>query len=169
VRALTPDTKRIISLLYVAAALVLIIELSEAAVLIYPPHPGVASWRYGTVGVLAGKVATFALADVMILGAALFLGHRLVLRVAAFLHLLFGLLLLPVIVMYVLDTLVLRRAIRPQLVRGFDLNSLRTVGISLLGSLTGILFFWRIGKARIMSEPVKEGRGVLITDMPAEQ
>ena len=165
-KSLPTDARRMFSVLYVAAVVVLLLELAELAVLTYPPRVDVASWRYGALGVLASKVAIVALADAIILGVAIFLEHRLVLRVAGALHLLAAVVLLPLIVMYALDVLVLRRAIRPQFVRAFDLNSLRAIGILFLSSLAGFITFWRIGRAKIGGEATREARAVLITDQP---
>lgn len=164
---LPADARRAVGLLYIAAAVIILVELAEAAVLSFPPHTAVASWRYGLLGVLVSKTATFALADALLLAAALVLGHRRVLRALAFLHLFVGIVLVPLSVLYVLDVLALRRAVRPQFVRGFDLNSLRTLAVFLLGCFACFIAFWRIGKARIAAEESREGKVVLITDTPA--
>ena len=162
-KSLPSDASRAISLLYIAAIVLVLVELAEVAVLSYPPHTGVPSWRYGLLGVLVSKTPNFVLADALILTTALVLEHPRVLRFVGALHLLGALLLIGLGVIYALDALALRRAVKPQFVRGFDLNTARTVSVCLLGSLASLIVFWRTLRTRVTRE-VREERGVLITD-----
>jgi len=164
VKSLPADARRAVGLLYIAAAVITLVELAEVAVLSYPPHTAVASWRYGLLGVLISKTANFVLADALILAAALLLEHRRILRAVGAFHLLAALGLIGLGVMYALDALVLRRAVRPQFQRGFDLNSLRTVAVCLLGSLACLVVFWRTLRAGVARDEAREERPVLITD-----
>ena len=160
-KSLPSDARRVIGLLYLAGCTVLVLELGEIAVLTFPWHGEVASWRYGTLGALVSRTAALVLADVMLLGTAYLLGHQALLRILGVLHLILGIALLPLIAIYALDTLSLRGSIKPQFVRGFELNALRTIAVCLLGALAALTVFWR---TRGVRPDLPERAAVLITD-----
>ena len=167
---LTGDTRRAVGLLYFAGAVVLLVELLEILALVYPPHTSVASWRFGLLGVTLSRTAVFALADAMLLTAAIGLGHRTMLQTLGILHLVVAIVLLPAMVMYGLDVLVLRRSIRPEVVRGFDLTAARTLFLCLVVCLGCLLVFRTSRRVRSLGVDTKDpARGVLLTDLPVKE
>jgi hypothetical protein len=73
---------------------------------------GSAQWRFITFGLVTSRITALVLADVMILGAAVLLQHRIMLRVMGFLHLLVAITLAVTLVLFLLDALELRSLMR---------------------------------------------------------
>jgi hypothetical protein len=91
-----------------------VILLDQAAILaasIYPIAANSVNRRFGAVGQAAGRATPFLLADLLLLAAGMFAGHRGFLRVLAGLHVLLAVLLLAALGMFVLDTLEIRQLI----------------------------------------------------------
>jgi hypothetical protein len=97
--------------LYLAAAVILLDQAAILAASIYPIALDSVNWRFGAVGLAAGRATPFLLADLLLLGAAMFAGHRGFLRVLAAVHVLVALILLAALGMFVLDTLEIRQLI----------------------------------------------------------
>lgn len=152
---LSGEARKAVKLLYIGAAVILVVEVVELLAMVLPPHPGVASWRFGLFGITVSRMPMFVLADAMFLAAALVLGHRRTLLTAAALHLALAILVLPAMAFYSLDALLLRRAVRPQIRMSFDLTAVRALTVALVGSLFSFLMFRMIRRAT----PVSETRG----------
>ncbi|HEV8149425.1 MAG TPA: hypothetical protein VGP61_04505 [Gemmatimonadales bacterium] len=164
------DARRAIALLYVTGAIVSLEQLAEILALIYPFHSSVASWRFGLLGITVSRTASFALADAMILGAAILLEHRIFLRLAGIVHLLVAVLLVPIMGMYSLDVLVLRRALKPEFVRGFDLTGIRTLLTCGIAILAGVLVFWSTHRMKAPpSDRLAASHDLLLPQLPAKQ
>jgi len=154
---LAPPARRLIRLLYVIAIVIVVDQATELLTLIWPFRPGLASWRFGMLGLAMAKLEFLALGDAAALAAAFLLGHRKVLLTLAGLHLLFALAVGTAMGMLVLDTLQLRTAVRPEAAQAFDMTALRTLVTSLmalLASLTVAVLLWR-GRGE---RPRPEGR-----------
>ncbi len=97
--------------LYLAGFIVLLDQAAILAASVYPIAAGSVNWRFGAVGLAAGRATPFLLADLLVLAAAMLAGHRTLLRVLALLHLLLGVLLLGALGMFILDTVEIRQLI----------------------------------------------------------
>jgi hypothetical protein len=169
VNPLPSDARRAVSLLYLAGVIVILEQLAEILALIYPFHTAVASWRFGLLGITVSRTGSLALADVMILGAAILLEHRAFLRFAGIMHLLGAIVLLPAMGVYTLDTLVLRRALKPEYVRGFDLTAVRTMLTCSIGFVAGVLIFWSTWRLKPVRTEKDPSRDVLIAQTPVKE
>lgn len=98
-------------ILYLAAAVVLVDQAAILAASVYPLATDSVNWRFGAVGLAAGRATPFLLADLMLLAAGMLAGHRVFLRVLGGIHVLVGVLLLGILAMFVLDTLEIRQLI----------------------------------------------------------
>jgi hypothetical protein len=78
---------------------------------ILPPSVGAVQWRFGAVGLAAGRATPFLLADLLLLAGALLGNYRGWLRALAFLHLFLAPLVLAVAAFFVLDTLEVRQGL----------------------------------------------------------
>jgi len=98
-----------------------VVLLDQTAILaasVYPIATDSVNWRFGAVGLAAGRATPFLLADLVLLAAGMLAGHRGFLRFLAGLHVLVAVLLLGAVGMFVLDTLEIRQLLpldaRPQ-------------------------------------------------------
>jgi hypothetical protein len=111
--------------LYAAAVLVLIDQAAELLASLYPFEVGSVRWRFGAFGLIIGRTTTAVLVDALILIAAVGLGHRTVLRVWGGLHFVVAVPLAAGLVMFLLDTLELRRSVVPEVAGTMVLASAR--------------------------------------------
>ena len=118
-------------ILYLAAIVILLDQAAILAASIYPVAASSVNWRFGAVGLFAGRATPFLLADLLLLAAGMFAGHRGFLRVLAVLHVLFAVLLLGALGMFVLDTLEIRQLL-PLDARAQALASAVRAAIALL-------------------------------------
>ncbi|HKP28561.1 MAG TPA: hypothetical protein VJU15_04135 [Gemmatimonadales bacterium] len=98
-------------ILYLAAIVILLDQSAILAASIYPIAAGSVNWRFGAVGLLAGRATPFLLADLLLIAGGMLAGHRGFLRFLAVLHVLITVLLLAALGMFVLDTLEVRQLI----------------------------------------------------------
>jgi len=145
--------RRALGLLYIGATVIVIVELIEIIAMVLPPHARVASWRFGLFGISVSRMAQFVLADAMFLAAALALGHRRRLILAAVLHLALGIVLLPAMAFYALDVLLLRRAVRPEIRMAFDATAARALVSALVVCIFAFVIFRLIRRAIPAAEP----------------
>lgn len=135
--------RRLLALFYVAGLLLLIDQASEILATMYPAKIGVLTWRFGAVGLILGRVSSFLIADVLILCAAIALGHRAVVRGLAWLHLVLAVGIAAVLVLFALDTVQVRLTVQPGARRGVYLAVARTLGIGLL-TIATLLTTWLV-------------------------
>ena len=126
--------RRLLGLLYLAAAVVIADQLADlaASVLAKNPTPAIASWRFGVFGLLISRSSVFLIADVMLFTATILLGHRKALRSLGALHFLAALLLLAGLVGFGLDWAEVRLQVPQAGVRSFEYSSLRAGLLALL-------------------------------------
>ena len=98
-------------ILYLAAIVILLDQSAILAASIYPIAADSVNWRFGAVGLLAGRATPFLLADLLLLAGAMLGGHRGFLRFLSAVHVLVAVLLLAALGMFVLDTLEVRQLI----------------------------------------------------------
>lgn len=97
-----------VGVLYLAAAVVLLDQTAILAASVYPVAAGSVNWRFGAVGLAAGRATPFLLADLLLLAAGMLAGHRVFLRVLAGFHILVAVLLAGTLGLFVLDTMEIR-------------------------------------------------------------
>src|SRR6185369_4954316 len=124
--------------LYLAGAIVIADQLADltASILAKNPTPALASWRFGVFGLLISRSSVFLIADVMLFAAAIWLGHRRVIRSLGALHFLTALLLLAGLVGFSLDWAEVQRQVPEAGVRSFRYSTFRASLLALL--LAGI-------------------------------
>ena len=98
-------------ILYLAAIVILLDQLAILAASIYPIAVDSVNWRFGAVGLLAGRATPFLLADLLFIAGGMLAGNRGFLRFLAVLHVLLAVVLLAALGMFVLDTLEIRQLI----------------------------------------------------------
>jgi hypothetical protein len=111
--------------LYAAAALILLDQIAELVVVLYPFRLSAVDWRFGAFGLIMGRTTTAVIMDVLIILATLGLRHRRALRIWGMLHVVAALLLLIGLVMFALDALELRGTVRPDVMGTLTLGSTR--------------------------------------------
>ena len=119
--------RRLLGLLYLAGAIVIADQLADlvASIMAKNPTPALASWRFGVFGLLISRSSVFLIADVMLFAAAIWLGHRRVIRGLGALHFLAALLLLAGLLGFSLDWTEVRRQVPEAGVRSFQYSTVR--------------------------------------------
>jgi hypothetical protein len=164
---LTPQGRRMLSLLYVAAAIILLDQILDVVGGVWPFHPDMVNWRVGTFGVALARLEFIALADALAVATAFYLDHRRVLAFLAVVHLLIGLVLLTGMALFALDSLQLRRTIRPERVRQLDIATLRTLALGGAASLACFalaITVWRTRQRQ--AKEAKPREAILVTGSP---
>ena len=137
---LSPQARRLLPLLYLAAALIFLDQALDILGGVWPPHFDLTNWRVGTFGVVLARLEFIALADALAVATALFLDHRKVLAFLAIVHLVAGLVIVAGTGLFALDVLQLRRLMRPERVRQLDIAALRTVVVAGAAALACLIF-----------------------------
>lgn len=134
----SPAVRNLLALLYLTGLLVFADQAADliATLVANQPTPGVANWRFGAFGLLVSRSSVLLVADVMLFTAAIGLGHRGTLRVLGGVHLIASALLLAGLGVFALDWLQVRRQVRPETLRAYDLAALRAGAIALLALIT---------------------------------
>ncbi|MBX3146089.1 MAG: hypothetical protein KF785_04920 [Gemmatimonadales bacterium] len=125
--------------LYAAAGLVIVDQLAELTIGLYPFRAGEVHWRFGAFGLATGRATVLILVDALLLVAALGLGHRGFVRVWSVIHLVFGLLFLGGVAIFSLDVLEIRRTVRPEGMESFLLAASRAAVMVLISV---VFCFW---------------------------
>jgi hypothetical protein len=128
--------RKLLALRYLAGALVIADQLADlvASLLAKGPSPTLASWRFGTFGLLISRSSVFLIADVMFFTAAIVLGHRRVIRVLGAIHLLGAVLLLAGLVEFGLDWAEVRFQVPEAGLRNFQYSTLRAAALGLVAA-----------------------------------
>lgn len=132
-----PDAaRRLLPFLYVGAALLLTDQAFDlvATLLAQPVELDSPEWRFGAVGLLVTRASVLLVADVLLFAGAVALDHRRFLRVLGVAHLVLAVLLLAGSAIFVLDAVQVRRAVRDETRRAFDLAAFRAFALTLLGA-----------------------------------
>jgi hypothetical protein len=130
-------------------ALLLIVEpLSQWMVIVWPMHPDVVQWRYGSIGLLEERLTLPAVGLFMAILAASLLEHRAVQGTLAGLSLLAAPALAVLAVTISLDGLQLRYSVRTEQLRGFELSLARTVLVLLYAAVVAAVLGRAALKAR---------------------
>jgi hypothetical protein len=167
VSTLSPQGRRLLALLYVAAAIILLDQLVDLGGGVWPFHPEMPNWRVGSFGVALSRLEFLALADALAVATALYLDHRRVLVFLAVMHLLVGVVLLAGMALFTLDTLQIRRVIRSDRVRQLDIAALRTLAMAGIASLACFALAITVWKTRQRQAKESKPRdAILVTGSP---
>lgn len=139
------------AILYLTAGVVLVDQLAILLASVLPWAPGAVQWRFGAVGLAAGRATPFLLADLLLLAAALLGNHRGFLRALAFLHLFLAPLVLSVVALFVLDTMEVRQSLPLEARR----QALLSAGRALVALLALSLFAVWVGLRILRSTPAR--------------
>jgi putative flippase GtrA len=153
--------------LYLVGSLVILDQLTQLVIAILPFHLDQVNWRYAAFGVAIGYLASFLLADLLIIAAASGSGHRRFLRAWGVLHALLGLALLTVLPLYVLDVIVMRAFVRPELEAMVVATSVRHTIVGGLGGVTCFLIAWFLWRGS--RTPPRSPAAPLVTIPPADR
>lgn len=154
-------TRPFFGLLYLAGVALILDQGLILASSIMPFSPGAAQWRFGAVGLAAGRI-THLLADTAVILAAMWLGHRAVLRTWALLHLVLVAVLLLVLGGFALDAIQVRQQLIPEAQLGMLLGASR-VGIMLLAMVIWSVWAgWRMLSLLRSTRPPAQGKRPLI-------
>jgi hypothetical protein len=119
------------ALLQVTGAVLLVDQAAILAASIFPPAVESVQWRFGTIGLAAGRATPFLLADLLFLVGGLIGGQRGFLRFLAFVHLFLAPILIALLALFTLDTLEIRQLL-PVDARRQALQSAARAGVALL-------------------------------------
>jgi hypothetical protein len=153
---LTPQGRRLLSLLYVAAALIVLDQTLDLFSALYPFRTDLPNWRVGAFGVTLARLEYLALADALAVATAFYLEHRKVLIGLAAAHLVVGVGILAGLGLFTLDTLQIRRLMQPERVRRLDIAALRTLALGGSAALACFILTITVWKSR--QRPAKEAK-----------
>ncbi len=136
-----PKVRKLFWLAYLAAGLMLVDQVIEIAVALLGsnPTPGLASWRYGAFGLIAGRLGFLIVADAFLFAAATSLDHRIFLRILGFVHLAMAVVLFGALLLFGLDAIEMHGRARSAMSGLLNLATLRAGGVSAIAIA---LFTW---------------------------
>jgi len=147
--------RKLPALLYLGAAFVLIDQATIVLATAFPAVLESPQWRFGAVGLTAGRFSPLLLADLMLVSAAMLAGHLRALRVLGAIHLVLSLLLLGLTANFALDAIQVRRTLPvrsqqsmvPAAIRAAMLLLVLAIGTAWIGVRA-----WGAGKWTVASE-----------------
>lgn len=151
--------------LFALTGLVVIIDQSAIVLTqILPPKPGIIAWRYGAVGITAGRATPLLLADLLLLLAACWSTKRGLIRALAVVHFLLAPILLAVLAAFALDAIQVIGGMPEARVADTRATAARAAG--MLALLAGFALWsgwllWRLSGA-VRQEPRVMDRSVLV-------
>lgn len=146
------DPRAIGLLLYLLALLLIVGPLSQWMVIVWPMHPDVAQWRYGSIGLLEERLTLPMVGLFTAILSASLLQHRAVQGTLSGLSLLAAPALAVLALTLSLDGLQLRHTVRTEQLRGFDLSLARTVLVLLYAAVVAAVLGWAALKAKAPKE-----------------
>ncbi len=150
--------------LYVVAAMLIVIPLSDALPVLWPLRAGTTEWRFGVVGILSGALTLPLLGAFLVLAAAGLLGHRQVLAVAAWLAFVLAAVLVLAAGLFAMDFIEVRARLRPE-ARPLMLGAAEKAAFKLaLGAIVAVVlgFSARRIARRLRQEAAEQQPAVLV-------
>jgi len=124
---------------YLTALVLIVFPTVDMAMTVYPPNYGGVAWRFAAVGLFSGGLATPLLGVLLALATAIALAHRWMVGVVGALTALFGVLLIPMLPMFALDSLQMQSQLAPDAAARFQATWLMALlKVSVL-SITAIV------------------------------
>jgi len=96
-------------ILYIGALVLFLDQLAILGASVYPAALDSVQWRFGSVGLAAGRATPFLICDLLFLSAGVLAGHRWFLRALGVLHVFVALVILAGVAGFILDTLEIRQ------------------------------------------------------------
>ena len=147
------NNRSVAGILYLAAIVILVDQAAILAASIYPLAFESVNWRFGAIGLTAGRATPFLLGDLLLLSAGILAGHRGFLRFLAAMHVLVAVLLVAALGMFVLDTLEIRQLL-PLDARGNAMASATRAAIALLAM---VVYCFLVAIRVIRATPYRPG------------
>ena len=114
--------------IYLTGSVIIFFPALEFVLTIWPLSPGILSWRFGAVGLLARSLLTPLVGLALIFAVAVFLEHVWVQRVVSGLGFAGSAILLMVTALFALDLLQFRNQVRAEASTAYDVSS----GVALM-------------------------------------
>ena len=134
----TDVTHHLTGPLYAVGALFVVMPILDVVAQVWPPSPGSAPWRYGTVGLGANYLISIVFGLLLITAVATWQWHRRTLRFMGILVAALAILAVIATVAFVLDVIQLRPQVphsQPGAVHLFDVGALKAVVKYLLAAV----------------------------------
>ena len=169
-----PDIRRWLPATYLVGLCLFLAPLIQTLGSLWPPDFGEATWRYGAIGIFLSASGAAALGLLIVVAAAMAMGHRTMLRVVGILAILLTLVLLIVCGAFALDVVQVRTIVRAQVKGGFDMTAAKAVLMALVVMVTSILIAiaaFRAAAPEGSRRRSRRGRPVLVVaqaDVPLE-
>lgn len=125
---------------YLVAFLLIAIPMFDASMSVAPWVPGDPQWRFGAIGLISNALMIPAAGMLIAVVAAMTFGHLTFLRVLRILCWIGSLGIMLAVILFALDALQTRNAIRPQMQLSYNVASLTAAFKLLLGAATFLLF-----------------------------
>jgi len=118
--------------LLVVALVIFVDQIGLLTEAIYPLRLGIAQWRFTSVGAASLRFSPLLLGDALLLTSAVFMGARGWLRTLGVVHVLLAVAMAGVLVLFALDAIQMRRAVRLDLLPGLTAGSARVAAMTVL-------------------------------------
>lgn len=133
-----PDIRRWLPATYLLGLCLFVAPIIQTLGSLWPPQFDEPTWRYGAVGIFLSASGAASLGLLIVLAAAMAMGHRVMLRVAGILAILLTLVLLIICGAFALDVVQVRNVVRTQVRGGFDISAAKAVLMALVVMVTSI-------------------------------
>jgi hypothetical protein len=154
-----------VGVLYVVAAALIILHPADVLLGIFPMRPRELVWRVGTIGAFSGAqmfpLVGFVIASV----TAYLLDHRWVQRLLTAVYAVLAVALLVGLVVFMLDAVQLRRDVKPELARLYDLVGVK--GMFTLAFLVFVYFALALSSFKQMRVTTKRAARAKQADAPS--
>jgi len=130
--------RRLSVAVYAVAAVFLLSPLVDVVTNTYPTDLGSMQWRFGAIGILSNYLISAVFGLLLATLVAALLGQRTMLRFSAALNVLIAVVLFALTLLFALDVLQLRSAVRPEAGEMFRIGALKAAfkivmtGVALL-------------------------------------
>ncbi len=143
--------------LYLTGLVIIVFPLLEFVLTVWPPSPGVLSWRFGTAGLLGRSIMTPMVGLVIVFATAAFLGHTRVQRAVMVLGFAGTVALLLVTGLFALDLVQFRAQVRAGSKAAYDVSSVVTM-LKFLAAAVVMLAFGLSGLRSLRHARAEERR-----------
>ncbi len=157
--------------LYPLGPVMAIASAIDPIVRVYPFHFGNVGWRFGAVGLLSESVVGVLFSVVCTTGVAALLNDRRAARVLSALTALFGLGLLAVLALFVLDSLQVRAGVRPDVKSALDASVIKaalTIAVNVPIALAIGIAGWRSTRPHGVVATARLAPAVMLNRQPKE-
>jgi hypothetical protein len=152
--------------MYVLALLFMLMPLTDLMLNLPNFEPSNGRWRFGVVGLLTNALLLPMTGLFMFLATALIARHRWAYNTGQVIGAIALLSMVVFFVIFALDSVQIRGAVNPELLRRFDITIVKTLGLQLVQISTIVVFMWtsrRVGRTLFPkdSKAVREGSLVM--------